>query len=75
MNSLLLFNNQLSLKCSMEWTFSAKHSGQKSIFVLPHTFSTIGHLILGIISTSFNNHIYFDSSVLILYCSWLESLL
>ena len=46
MNSFLLFNNRLPLKCSRTCNFSAKHSGQKLIFVLPYTFSTIDHLIL-----------------------------
>ena len=34
MNSCLLFNNQLSLKCSIRCNFSAKDSGQKLIFLL-----------------------------------------
>ena len=43
-------------------------------FVLPLcNFSTIDHLIL--FWFSFNDHIYFDNSVLFLYCSWLKFLL
>ena len=72
-NSFLLFSDRLSLNCSIRCTFSAKHSGQKLIFVLPYTFSAIDHLILDIIWSSFNDHTYFDNFVLILYCSWLKS--
>ena len=75
MNSFLSFNNRLSLKCSIRCNFSAKRSGQKLIFALPYTFSTLDHLILDIIWSSFSDHIYFDNSVLFLYCSWLKSLL
>ena len=75
MNSFLLFNNWLPLTCSIRYGFSAKHSRQKLTFALPYTFSTIEYLILDIIWFSFNNHIYFDHSVLYLYCSWLKYLL
>ena len=74
MNLFLLFNNQLSLKCSIRCNFLLKHSGQKLIFLQP-IFSTIDHLISDVIWSSFNKHIYFDSSVLFLYCSWLKPLL
>ena len=56
MNLLILFNNWPSLKCSIRCNFSAKHSGQKLTFVLPYTFSSIDHLILDVIWSSFNNH-------------------
>ena len=65
MSTFLLFNSRLLLKCS------AKHSGQKLIFVLLHIFSTIHHqLILDIIWSSFNDYIFCDN---FLYCSWLKS--
>ena len=75
MNSFLLFNIWLSSKCSIRFTFSAEHSGQKLIFVLPYTFLAIDHLILDNIFSSFNDHIYFDNSVLFLHCAWLKFLL
>ena len=49
MNSFFLFNNGLSLTCSIRCTISVKPSEQKLIFVLRYTFSTIDHLILDII--------------------------
>ena len=48
MNLFLLFNNQLSLKCSIRCNFLLKHSGQKLIFLQP-IFSTIDHLISDVI--------------------------
>ena len=64
MNSFHLFVNRLPLNYSRKCNFSAKHSGQKLVFVLPCTFLTIDHLIVKVIWSSFNNHIYFDNSVL-----------
>ena len=73
MNSFILFNNRLSLKYTIRCTFSAKHSGQKLIFVVPYTFSTMDRLILDVVWSTFNDHIYFDNSVSFLYCPWLKS--
>ena len=64
MNSFLLFNNPLSLKCSMRCPFSGKHSGQKLMFVLPYTFSAIVYLAIDIVWSSFNDYTYFGNSVL-----------
>ena len=66
LNSFLLFNyvSFMSLKCSIRRDFSPKHSKQKVIFVLPCTFSIIDHVILDVIRSFFNNHLYFDKCAL-----------
>ena len=53
-SSFLLLNTQWSSKYSMRCTFSAKHTRQKFIFVLPYTFLTIDHLILDITCSFFS---------------------
>ena len=63
--------SKYSIKCNV----SARHKGQRSIFVFPWTSSTINHSILYVIFTSFNDHIYFVNSVFLLCCLWLKTFL
>ena len=56
MNSFLLFNNRLPLKCSIRYNFSAKHSGPKLISIL--ILLTTSHIMTILCS--------------VLYYSWLK---
>ena len=58
-------NRYLSLKCFKGQNFSVKRSLQTTLLGVPWTIDIIFHFMLGVIFSSFNFHLYSESSVLL----------